>query len=457
MMRGSVLGGTALSAVMLAACAPTLPAVAPGAAVTPPEQWRTAFPAGVQSEQNWWNSFGDTQLTQLVDQAVAHNSDYAMALARVQEARAQERVSRSVLTPSLDALGPLTHGRALNALGVANETTSAQPVFQASYEVELFGRNRAQIEAAAANILASDAARQSVGLSVTSATASGYITLLALDRRLEVLRATLTSRAEALRIARDRARVGYTSQLELQQAEAEYRGTEQQIPVVETAITRQENALSLLTGTAPRAIERGGRFGALSLPSVPAIIPSELTRRRPDILQAEYTLAASDARLRVAQKQFLPQVRLTASLGSVLSSALSDPVGIWSVGGSVLAPLFSGGKLQGQFDVANAQRDQAAFGYQRAVLGAFREVEDQLAILARLQEQEKSLLAQRTAVAETLRHATNRYRAGYSPYLEQIDAQRALLTVDLALIQLRNDKFTATVSLYQALGGTPLP
>ena len=126
---------------------------------------------------------------------------------------------------------------------------------------------------------------------------------------------------------------------------------------------------------------------------------------------------------------------------------------IWSVGGSILAPIFNGGRLQGQFDAATAQRDQAAFTYRRTVLTAFREVEDQLAVISRLNEQEVSLRAQRVAVADAVRHASNRYRAGYSPYLEQIDAQRTLLSVDLALVQLKADNLTALVALYQALGG----
>ena len=294
-------------------------------------------------------------------------------------------------------------------------------------------------------------------LSVSAATASGYITLLALDERRELLDETLASRGEALRIARDRAEVGYTSQLELKQSEAEYRATEQQIPAIEAAIARQENALSTLVGDTPHAIVRGRRFEALATPTVPAVLPSELVRRRPDIAQAEYSLAATDANLRAARAQFLPQIRLSASAGAAISSLLSDPITVWSVGGSILAPIFSGGRLEGQFDAATAQRDQSAFAYRRAVLSAFRETEDQLALIDRLGAQEQALLAQRAAVAEVLRHATNRYRAGYSPYLEQIDAQRALLTVDLALIQLRTDRLTAHVALYQALGGGAPP
>ena len=440
---------------LLAGCAPPLSPLPPASRVEEPVAWRTRIAAQGEIEPAWWNAFGDPALSGIVEAARANNPEIAIALARVREARAQERVSRSLLVPTLDASLGASESRSVTAFGTASESFAAQPLFQAAYEVDLFGSNRAQVEAAAANAAASEAASEVALLSVTAAAASGYVTLLALDQRLETLRATLTSRAESLRIARDRAQVGYTSQLELRQAEAEYRATEQQIPAVQAALTRQENALSQLIGETPRAIARGGSFESLRIPMVPAVLPSEMTRRRPDIAQAEFALAATDARMRAAQAEFLPRLRLTASAGGAYSSQLDDPIGIWSLGGSILAPLFSGGRLDGQFEAATAQRDQAAFVYRRTVLAAFREVEDQLALIARLADQERALLAQREAVADALRHATNRYRAGYSPYLEQIDAQRALLSVDLAILQVRSDRLNAHVALYQALGGAP--
>ena len=203
-----------------------------------------------------------------------------------------------------------------------------------------------------------------------------------------------------------------------------------------------------------RSVNRGS-FDALRIPKTPAAQPTELTRRRSDVAQAEFALAATDAQLCSARTQFLPQVRLSASAGALFSSALPNPVSLWSLGGSILAPLFNGGHLQGQFDGATARRDQAAFAYRRTFLIAFREVEDQLALIGQQVFQEQSLLAQRAAVTEALRHATNRYEAGYTDDLEQIDAQRALLGVDLALAQLRAERMTTYVALYQALGGTP--
>ena len=439
--------------LLLGACVPAMTPRPEASAVVPPADWRTPVPGEGDIDAAWWARFGDPQLIALVEQARANNNDLAIAAARVAEARAQVRVARSLLLPTLSASLPVSEARSVNAFGQPSESTSAQPLFQAAYEVDLFGGNAARRDAARENAAAIAAAHESAMLSVSAATASSYIALLALDQRRELLKETLLSRGEALRIARDRAEAGYTSQLELQQSEAEYRATEQQIPAIEAAITRQENALSLLVGDAPHAITRGAAFAGLTTPAVPIVMPSELLRRRPDIAQAEYALAATDANLRAARAQFLPQIRLSASGGAAISSLLGDPISIWSVGGSILAPIFQGGRLQGQFDAATAQRDQAAFAYRKSVLTAFREVEDQLALIDRLGVQEQALLAQRTAVAEVLRHATNRYRAGYSPYLEQIDAQRALLAVDLALIQLRTDRLTAAVALYQALGG----
>lgn len=369
------------------------------------------------------------------------------------EARAAERVARAARFPTLDAGVGLIEQRALNAFGSATTGTSLQPVFQSAYEVDLFGRVKRTIDAARLTGDAAAAAADTARLSVAAATASGYVTLRGLDARIATVRATIASRGEALRIARSRAEAGYTSQLELRQAEAEYAAVTQTLPQLELLARRQENALSLLTGTPPRTIARGRPLEALVPPPIPAGLPSDLLRRRPDIAQAEASLAASDASLAAARAQFLPQLRLTGSTGEVLSSALPNPVGIWSIGASVLAPLFRGGQLRGNYDAATARRDQAAFAYQRSVLTAFREVEDALAAVDRLAAQRRALETQRTATAEALRHATNRYRAGYSPYLEQLDAQRALFSAELTLEQTRADQLNALVALYQAMGG----
>ncbi|MAF63202.1 MULTISPECIES: efflux transporter outer membrane subunit [Sphingomonadales] len=442
-------------ALLLSACAPALQDAPQGASVAAPVAWRTDLGMTAPVEAQWWQAFGDPQLSALVEKARANNPDVQIAAARVEEARATERGSRGLLLPSLGLSVDGAARREVSPFGQGLNSLAAQPAFRASYELDLFGKNAARVDAASANVAASEASEEAARLSVTAATATGYITLLALDARLVVLDETVAARQQALKFARDRAEVGYTSQLELRQAEAEYQAAVQLVPQLKAQIARQENALAVLTGELPGAIVRGGTLDALRQPAAPATLPSELLRRRPDIAAAEYRIAAADAQMRAARAQFMPSINLGASAGLAISDLLADPISLWSLGGSILAPIFQGGRLTAQLDGAAAQRDQAAWAYRSAALNAFREVEDRMAVLANLTEQETSLRAQRVAVADALRHASNRYRAGYTAYIEQVDAQRALLGVDLSLIQTRADELTTLVGLYQAVGGAP--
>lgn len=453
-MRNPILVA-ATSALALSACVPTLQDAPVGAAVAPPVEWRTQLATAAPVEDQWWSSFGDPQLTRLVEQARLNNPDIRIAAAKVEDARATEQGSRGYLLPSLGAGVEGGVRREVSTFGQAQESVVAKPAFRASYEVDLFGKNAARVDAAEAGFAASAAGEEAARLAVTAATASGYIMLLALDARLAVLEETLASRQDAVKFARDRAEVGYTSQLPLRQAEAEYQATAQLVPQLKAQIARQENALSTLTGKLPGSIERGGSLSDLKTPAAPATLPSELLRRRPDIAAAEYRIAAADAKMRMSRADFMPSLDLGASAGLVLSDLLADSIGIWSLGGSILAPIFQGGRLQAQLDGATAQRDQAAWAYRSTVLKAFREVEDQMAVFVNLGGQASALQAQRVAVADALRHARNRYRAGYSPYIEQVDAQRALLGVELSQIQTKAEELTTLVGLYEAVGGAP--
>lgn len=452
-MTARYIGLVVAALLALTGCVPAQVARPDAARIVVPSAWRTPLTATKPLQSQWWRDFGNPALDRLVSEAIANNPDIAVAAARVREARAQEALSRAQLLPLLDLGAGGSYSRTVSPFGTPTTNAGFQPVFQAAYEVDLFGRIDNQITAARLNADALAAARDAATLSITAATVSGYLTLLGLDGRLSVVRDTIASRAEALRIARSRARVGYTSELELRQAESEYQATLLILPQVQLAIARQENALSVLAGRAPAAIARKSTIAGLPLPGIASGLPSDILRRRPDIAQAERTLAASDATIAAARAQYLPSLRLTGSGGAVLSTALANPVGIWSLGASILAPIFEGGRLRANVDASTARRDQAAFAYQRVALQAFRETEDALVAIDRLSAQMSVLTAQRAAVAEALRHATNRYRAGYSPYLEQLDAQRALLSIDLSLVQLRTDELTARVSLYQALGG----
>lgn len=449
----TVRAGAALAGlILLPGCMLAERPVPPDAAVTAPAQWRSTPAATAPIAAEWWQAYGDPVLATLVERALARNTDIAIAAARVRQAEAAVAQARSQLFPALDAAAAAGHSRSLSAFGTASVGSSFEPQVQASWEVDLFGRLRDLVGAARDQYLASAAAHDAAALSVAAATASSYITLRALDTQLRVAHDTLAARTESLRLARANAEAGYTSQLELSQAQAEYEATARIVPQVERAIAAQENALSRLAGDTPGAIERGRALADLIVPPVPEGLPSDLLRRRPDIAQAEYQLAASDRSLAAARKAFLPNIQLTGSAGVLFATGI-DPVGLFSVGGSVLAPLFDAGRARAGADSAAAVRDQAAYAYRGVALSAFAEVESALVALDRLGRERDHVRAQRDALAAALRHATNRYRAGYSTYLEQLDAQRGLLAAELALVQIDADRLNASVTLYRAMGG----
>ncbi|AXJ95621.1 RND transporter [Sphingomonas sp. FARSPH] len=444
---------TVAATATLAACIGPRSAPPAASAVVPPPAWRTALGPGAPIRADWWNAFGDPVLTDLVARALANNVDLATAAARVEEARAALRLARAQQTPQIGGQAPSTGGQTVSPFGTPSDAIGAAPAVTASYDLDMFGRLRQASRAARAQALASEGARDTVRLAIASGVANGYISLRGLDQRLAVARQTLAARAEGLRIARRRAETGYTSNLELHQAESEYQATLQLVPAAELAVSRQENALSLLLGEAPRAIPRGLPLDRLTTPAIPDGLPADLLRRRPDLFQAEQSLVAADRTLDSARAAMLPNVALTGSAGVTLSTVLANPIGVFTLGANILSPIFDGGRLRAQTDVAAARRDQAAFAYRRAALTAFREVDDALAGVRRSGEQAQALGGQVDALAAALRNASNRYRAGYSAYIDQLDAQRGLLAAELALVQARADRLNAYVALYQAMGG----
>jgi NodT family efflux transporter outer membrane factor (OMF) lipoprotein len=440
--------------LLLAACAGPRPDPPPASVVVPPEGWRTHPPTRAAMDTQWWTAFGDPTLDALVATALDSNVDLAIAAERVEEARAQYRFASGLAGPDIALALAGGRQRTVGAFGTGLTQTYGQGQVSMAYEVDLFGRLAATTGSARATLLASEDARDALQLSLIATTINGYVTLRALDARLTLLQDTLKTRGETMRVARRRAETGYGSQLELHQAETDYYGAAQLIPATRLAIARQEDGLRVLLGLVPGDVDRGNDLIALRLPRVPDTgVPSSLLRARPDIAQAEHQVVAADESLDAARAAFLPRLLLTAQGGHVDSDILRSGIDLFAVGGSILAPLFQRGKLRAQADAAASRRDQAALAYRRTVLVAFREVEDALAAIRRTEEQEAETASQRDAASAALALAINRYRAGYSPYLEQQDLQRILLTAEIALINARADRLSATVSLYQALGG----
>jgi len=441
--------------VALAGCGALHAPPPPVAVDEPPAAWQRTGGNAVLEAQ-WWRAFGDPVLERLVERALERNTDLRTAMARVDEARAAASAEHGAELPRVDfgAAG----GRSQSVSDVTLRpylSTGYKGLFDVSYEVDLRGRLAALSRAADATLVASEATRDAMALAVSSATATAYINLLSLDERIVIARRTLEARRGALVVARERQQSGHTSAFELAQAQAEYNATAGTIPQLQLAAERQAHALAALLDETPREIERGSGLSTLEPPAVPALgVPSALLRRRPDIAAAEAQVAASDAQLAAARAQLLPSLQLVADIGRVGSSVFrGGPFTIWSVGASVLAPVFNGGQLRAQVDAAGSRRDEAILGYRKTVVNAFAEVEDQLAALEYLRQQSREAEEQRTAVAEALRIAHNRYREGYASYLEELDAQRTLFSAEQTVAQLRGDLLAAHVNLYRALGG----
>ncbi|WP_312164559.1 efflux transporter outer membrane subunit [Phenylobacterium sp.] len=439
-----------LAMLFLAACAatPSPPALA---TLTPPAEWRVSSTAGAAVEADWWTAFHDPHLAAAVQAALAANTDLAIAEARVREAQALSVQARSLLAPSLDLTIGAQDQRRLTDIGRVVETEAAQPELRMAYEVDLWGRLRSGDAAARASLQASRYGREAVALSVAAATARAYVSLASLDAQLQIAGETLAARRTALEVIARRAEAGYLSQLDLAQARAEFEAVSQRVPALELAVRRQENALRLLTGAAPGRVERSS-FDQLVVVAPSPGLPSALLERRPDIAQAQSQLIAADASLDAARAAMLPQVRLTAAVGELFAQRF-DPITVWTVGGSVLAPIFDAGRREAQTSASAARRDQAALAYKRVVLNAFAETENALEGVSRLERQAKAASAQRDALQEASDRAGRLYEAGHASRLERLDAERRLFEAQLADVQVRENELANTIALYQALGG----
>lgn len=421
-----------------------------------PAAWRAGIGPASPAESVWWRNFHDSTLNQYVDQALRYNSDVLIARERVNEYQARAYAADSSLFPSLDAGLTGTRARSQSTVtGLPVHSTVYKGALTASYDVDLWGANRSAASAAQASLAAQKAAAAAADLTVASSVAAGYLTLLSLDEQLRVTQQTLKSREDAYNMAKRQFETGYTSRLELMQSDSELRATRSQIPLLQHQIAQQENALSILLGSNPGAVKRQD-FARLTPLGLPSQLPSTLLNRRPDIVQAQRQLIAADATLASSQAQLLPSINLTAT-GSLqdrtLPDLLDNPLRLWSLGGSILAPLLNRQALNAQVDVSMAQRNQALYGYEQTVRGAFKEVNDSLDALTRYGEQLDELLSQQAVAQETLRIAQNRYRNGYSSYLDVLDAQRTLYSTQISVVQVKNNLLLAQVDLYRSLGG----
>ena len=409
-------------------------------------------------DQKWWDIFQDEQLRTLIHTALQQNYDLRIAASRILEAKAQLGITRADQFPTVSAGAGIADVRTAQSKFLpAFETSTGQVNLSAAWELDFWGKFRRATEAARANLLASEWARQEVVSTLVANVAAAYFQLRALDLELEISKRTFDSRQESLRLTQILANGGATSLLDVRQAEQLVFTAGAEIPALEQQIEQQENSLSILLGQNPGDITRGETLTEQRQPSqVPPGLPSSLLERRPDIRQAEEQLVAANAEIGVARAAYFPQIVLSGSGGfqsSALTNLFSGPAGAWSFGASLAQPIFTGGRLRSGVRLAEAQQQTAALFYQQSIQGAFRSVSDALVAYRKTREfrAQQELLFQSAEDAARLSHM--RYTGGATGYLEVLTNETNAFSAELGLAQARLNELLALVQLYQALGG----
>ncbi len=409
----------------------------------------------------WQAYFTDTRLQALIAQALENNRDLRTAVLRVEEARAAFGIQRAETFPHLNAqagINRLSISADLSPLGMPMRVSQYQVgAGVSSWEIDFWGRVRNLNDAALESYVASDAARRAVALGLIAQVADSYLVLRELDERIALAQQTVASRTETLRIFSRRVAVGATSRLNQTQVETLLTQAQALLTQLQQARDAQAHSLALLVGKPidlPPVAEPLDEHRMLA--ELRAGLPSDLLTQRPDIAAAEHRLRAAHASIGAARAAFFPRVALTGAYGTVspeLGNLFAPGTRAWVFAPSVTLPLFEGGKLRSNLDLAEARRDLAVAGYEKTVQSAFRDVSDALSARKWLAEQLDIAQAALAAQTERARLSQLRFDAGASTFLEVLDAQRDLLAAQQQLVQVRRALLSSRVGLYAALGG----
>jgi multidrug efflux system outer membrane protein len=407
----------------------------------------------------WWARFGDPTLDALVSEALANNEDLRIAAARVDQFQGAKVTTRAPLFPAIGYTGTTgeeSRSELVYGPGADQARSFSSAGLTAGWELDVWGRVRNLTAAADADWRASEADRRATVLQLVSAVVSGYITLRSLDDQLETSERTLESRRQALDVFEKRYKGGVISKVELSQARSQYEVAAAAIPALKQRIARQENALSVLVGRNPGAVTRGQPLMDLGTPTVPAGLPSELLTQRPDVVSAEQSLVAANARVSAARALYFPSISLTGLLGVAsldLDELFDDGSDTWNYAGSVTGPVFQGGAVLGTNRQAEAQRRQLLANYEKTVQRAFADVDDALVATQTTAERSAAQRRQVEALRDYARLSRKRFEGGYSSYLEVLDAESSLFNAELLYSEGHRERLLAHVDLYKALGG----
>ena len=369
----------------------------------------------------WWQVFQDPQLQELVRTALKQNYDLQLATERINAARAQLAITRSNLFPQLSGNATFNGGREQNFQTKFNFLSLAA---DASFQLDFFGRLRRATEAARAQLMATEEAKNVVTLTLVSDVASDYFALLQLDLELQITRDTVTTQEGSVKLTSLRLSHGVATKLDVLQAQQVLDTANAQIPDLERQIGQEEDAISILLGNYPGGVPRGRALAEQVLPpDVPPGLPSSLLERRPDIREAEQTIVAANADIGVAKAEFFPQISLTGSGGggfgrsSAFSNLMSSQIAIWSYGAQVSQPIFTGGALRGNLHLAESQEQQALLSYKEAIQHAFGDVSDGLIGYQKLHEVRLRQEQLVNDLTESVRLSNMRYQCGTTTYM----------------------------------------
>ena len=451
-----------LGVLLLASCSP-IKTVGPDY-----EAPRTSLPSNFKFESfensepvarrdQWWKVYRDPGLNRLIGQVRSSNQEIRAAVARYDQAQATLRAAGADYGPRAAGSPTAVRRRTsdeVNFGGLLNNVFTT-PV-SASWEIDLFGRLRRNLEASQADAQASGEALADLGLSLEAQAATGYFTLRALDSEIAIVQDELVSRQDSLQLARDRFELGATSKLDVSRAESELAANQANLADLRRQRIAQETALATLAGqfatnfSIPPSPLKG------KAPRIPASLPSELLRARPDIRAAERRVAAANARIGVAVTAFYPSLTLNGSAGfssNFLNTLVTNRATIWSIGPELFIPIFSNGRNQANLDLTRSEYEEILANYQQTVIESLSEVETQLATTRQLDIQDGAQTAAVNSARDARQTARDQYNGGLIDYLSVLDTERTTLTAERNQAVLLGSEFINSVNLIRALGG----
>lgn len=451
----------ALAVVAALAACRTAPPATPDLPATPvafkeSRGWVQAAPAEGQPRGPWWTVFADPELDRLVDAAMRNNTSIHVAAAHLEKARALAGIAEANRMPQAGAGAGVSRqgGPLINAAG---DSGTLWNVFaNLSYELDLFGRLAGERDAARLDAESRAALLQSVRLLVQADVAQTFFALRAIDGERALVRATIASQGETLRTVERRFALGSVSALDVERLRTDLAETETELLALERRRAELEHALAILSGESASSFSLADAGLGAHLPSIPPGIPATLLTRRADVAAAQRGVLAAQARVGVAQTAWFPNLQLTTAQGLAsdsLRTLIASAAHAWSVGALLSLPIFDGGRREAAVRGASADYVAAVANYRERVLTAFKDVEDQLAALRILAEQDRVQATAANSARRTTQLAASRYASGFASQLELLDAQRGELRLRRHALQVRGAQYQSTVGLIRALGG----